>query len=80
MTEARRPATAQEIVQTLGPLDDDVVIEIIATGATAAEVLEAFTWVNADDQIGTETEHGPRGVVNLVCEILRREEPAPDER
>ena len=74
------PATASEIVEILGPLDDAVLLEIQRSGATAADVLEAFTWINADDQIATETEHGPRGAALRVYEILEREEPQPDER
>ena len=43
MTTLARPATAGEIVAICGHLDDDFVAAIAATGATAAEVLEAFT-------------------------------------
>jgi hypothetical protein len=50
------------------------------TAATPSEVLEAFTWATADDQIGTELEHRPRGTVAQVYDILKREEPEPDER
>jgi hypothetical protein len=75
-----RQATSAEIIDIVGPLDDAVLAEIIATGATAAEVLEALTWHSADDQIATETEHGPRSTVLRVYEILQREEPLADER
>ena len=57
-----------------------VLMRIVETEATLAEVLEAFTWATADDQIGTELERGPRGGVTRVYEILTREEPEPDER
>jgi len=80
MQETRHPATAAEIVSILGPVEDALIVEIRSTGATAAEVLEAFTWMNADDQIGTELEHGPRGAVTLVYEILQRQEPEESER
>jgi hypothetical protein len=79
MTRHSRSATAAEIVGIVGQLDDAVVMRIIETGATPAEVLEAFTWTTADDQIGTELERGPRGVVAQVCEILKLEEPEPEE-
>ena len=36
-----RPATASDIVETFGPIDDSVITQIIATGATAEEVREA---------------------------------------
>jgi hypothetical protein len=80
MQDSKRPATAGDIVGILGPVEDAVMVEILEAGATAAEVLEAFTWVNADDQIGTELERGPRGAVLRVYEILRREEPEESER
>jgi hypothetical protein len=80
MKQTSRPATVAEIIEIVGPLDDSVVMRIVETSATPAEVLEAFTWATADDQIGTELEHRPRGVVALVYDILKREEPEPDER
>jgi hypothetical protein len=80
MKQIARPATSAEITEIVGPLDDAVLVKIVETEATPAEVLEAFTWVTADDQIGTELEHRPRGAVAPVYEILKREEPQPDER
>jgi hypothetical protein len=80
MRQISRPASAAEIIEIVGPLEDAVLMRIIETEATPAEVLEAFTWATADDQIGTELEHGPRGVVARVYDILKREEPEPDDR
>jgi hypothetical protein len=79
MKQMARPATAAEIVEIVGPLDDAVLVRIAETEATPAEVLEAFTWATADDQIGTELEHRPRGVVAQIYDILKREDPEPDE-
>jgi hypothetical protein len=62
-----RPATAAEITEIAGPLDDAVLVRIVETEATPAEVLEAFTWATADDQIGTELEHRPRGALCLAA-------------
>ncbi len=75
MTSAPRPATASEIIEIVGRLDDGVVARILATGATPAEVLEAFTWVSADDQLGTELQHGRHG----ADEILLLEAADPEE-
>ena len=80
MSGISRPATTAEIIEIVRPLDDAVLMRIVETEATAAEVLEAFTWTTADDQIGTELEHRPRGAVARVYEILKREEPEADER
>jgi hypothetical protein len=80
MKQTVRPATVAEIIEIVGTLDDSVLMRIVETEATPAEVLEAFTWATADDQIGTELEHRPRGIVARVYDILKREEPEPDER
>jgi hypothetical protein len=80
MKETARPAASHEIIAILGPLDDTVLMRILETRATAAEVLEAFIWTDADDQIGTELERGPRGAAARVYDILKSEEPEPDER
>ena len=79
MNAIARPATAAEITAICGHLDDGVVARILATKATATEVLEAFTWYSADDQIGTETQRHRRGAVGAVYNILMQEEPDPDE-
>jgi hypothetical protein len=79
MSQISPPATAEEVLEIVGPLDGSVLMRIVETEAPA-EVLEAFTWATADDQIGTELEHGPRGAVARVYEILKREEPELDER
>jgi hypothetical protein len=79
MTTTVQPATAAEVVAIVGRLDDAVIARILDTGATTAEVLEAFTWANADDQIGTELLRGRHGTVGDVYEILKSEEPDPDE-
>jgi hypothetical protein len=79
MGETARPAAAAEIIEIVGPLEEAVLMRIVETGATPGEVLEAFTWATADDQIGTELEHRPRDVVAQVYDILKREEPEPDE-
>jgi hypothetical protein len=80
MKATAQPATADEIGEIVGPLDDDVLLQILKVGPTAAEVLEAFTWANSDDEIRTELERGPRGAITRVYEILKMAEPDPDER
>ena len=79
MSTIARAATASEIVAICGHLDDGVVARIVATGASPAEVLEAFTWFSADDQIGTELQHGRSGAAGAVYDILVDDEPDPDE-
>ena len=79
MNTVAQAATASEIIEICGHLEDGVIARILAIGATPAEVLEAFTWFSADDQIGAELLHGRHGAVGAVYDILVREEPDPDE-
>jgi hypothetical protein len=79
MSIIARPATAAEIIAICGHLDDGVIARILATGATRSEVLEAFTWCSADDQIGTELQHQRHRKAGEVYDILMREEPDPEE-
>ncbi|MBO0737960.1 MAG: hypothetical protein J2P48_15530 [Alphaproteobacteria bacterium] len=74
------PAIASEVRAIVGPLDDVVIARIVETGASAAEVLEAYTWLMADDQLGTELERTCRGKVAQVYEILEEEAQPADER
>jgi len=64
------PASASEIRGIVGPLDDAVITSVLATGASAAEVLEAYTWLTADDQLGIELERNRSGRVGQVYAIL----------
>lgn len=68
-----KSATTEEIRQILGSIDDEQLISILATGATAAEVMEAFEWLSGDDRLGTDLEHTRRGRVGAVYEILARD-------
>jgi hypothetical protein len=79
-SDPSKPATASEVVSIVGPLDDVVITSIVATGATAAEVLEAYTWLTADDDLGTELERTRSGRVGQVYDILADEMQHDDER
>ena len=73
-------ASPDEIRKIVGDVDDDVVTNIMHTGATESEVLEAFLWTTSDEELGNEVERLPHGAVGAVVEILRSQEPEPDER
>src|SRR5438270_14009586 len=79
MSVSLRPATASEIIEICGYLDDSVVTRILATGASPAEVLEGSTWATADDQIGTELRHGRVGAGGAGSEFLLQTEPDREE-
>lgn len=75
----RKAATAEEICSITGEVEDSVLTSILATGATSAEVLEAFTWLNADDALRKQVKHPPQGVAGDVYEILAAQDAMLDE-
>lgn len=74
--EQRRSATASEIREVVGDVDDSVVSRIIRTDATAAEVLLAVSWLRGAG-LDEEGGHEPHGAARTVYDILVAEEP-PD--
>jgi hypothetical protein len=74
-TMPRKPATSEEIARILGDADDPVVVSIMRTGATAAEILEALQWIEDDDALEPDTGRELHGEVRAVYEILKAEEP-----
>jgi hypothetical protein len=64
--------TREEVVAIVGRgrLDDHAVAEIVATGATAAELLEALNRAVRGDALGLGTPRAMSGRVATVYEIL----------
>jgi hypothetical protein len=67
-------ATAAEIRRMVGIVDDSVVSDIMRTGASAAEVLQAIQLFRGGGRLEDEAGHQPHGVVKAVYEILEAEE------
>lgn len=76
-------ATAEFVRRELAGLDDLEVADIVALGASEAEVLEARAWVEGDDDIVRRLEGPTSGVVALIVSAARaaadREEEDPDD-
>jgi hypothetical protein len=64
------PATAQEIADVIGRQDELLIAQILRTGASREEVLQAHTWLNADDALGKSLGRPVRGNAARVLEIL----------
>ena len=75
MTELSR----SEIEQIAGRLDDGLVVEILETGATREELVEAMEWLYADDVLARDLHREPAGRIAALCEILSRSETAEEE-
>lgn len=79
-----QPATGREVVEILGPLDDAVLAAILKADATRGEVMEAYAWLSADDQLRRERHSTIRGKAAESCRNLPNLEaelpPSRDER
>lgn len=71
-------ATAEEISAILGPIDETLLIEVRRTGASAAEVLEAFARLEEDDAVGPVARRAPAAKVVEVMAVLEAAEMGPD--
>lgn len=77
--KAAPPASASGVIRIVGPLEDDVISNILSTQATEAEVLEAVKWFTADDGLGSELRRTRTGRVAQVYDILAAEAQDDEE-
>jgi uncharacterized protein (DUF433 family) len=62
--------TRKDVTAMLGELDDVVVAEIIATGATPEELAEAHAWLANDEPLMNAGRPLPTGRVARVVDIV----------
>jgi hypothetical protein len=62
--------TRKDVTPMLGELDDVVVAEIIATGATPEELAEAHAWLANDEPLLNAGRPLPSGRVARVVDIV----------
>lgn len=67
--------TREQITSVLGPIDDMLAAEVLATGASLEELEAAFAWINADEALVNDLRPMPTGKVAQLIEILS----APDD-
>lgn len=63
--------TREQVEHTLGPLDDVRIAEILATGATMAEAIEAQRWLAGDKRTLSEHHKLRPSIIDRVMEIVR---------
>ncbi len=71
-------ATGAEITAILGAVDPTLLVEIQRSGATAAEVLEAFTRLSTDDAVGPVAQRAAGARVQEVMALLEAAEMLPE--
>ncbi|MCC2690286.1 MAG: hypothetical protein K0S21_3089 [Rhizobiaceae bacterium] len=68
--------TRDEVVSVLGPVDDTMIAEIVATSASVEELREAWAWLHGDEALMGEGRPLPGARVAALIEVL---EPDDDE-
>lgn len=62
--------TREEVAAALGSVDDHLIAEILATGASSEEFAEARAWLMNDEAPINAGAHLPSGRVGRLIEIL----------
>lgn len=72
--------TRDQVIEICGRLDDMKIASIIATEATGAELMEARTWLAADDYLASALGRSASGRVAKLVELLKADETEWDDR
>jgi hypothetical protein len=70
MHRPEKSATSSDIRTIVGPLDNDIINAILQTGATRAEVLQAFDWLEESHYTLSTLMRPMNERVRRVYEIL----------
>ena len=62
--------THKDVTAMLGPLDDVTVAKVIATGASAEELVQAQAWLANDEALMNAGKPLPAGRVGELIEIV----------
>ncbi|WP_114392073.1 hypothetical protein [Oleisolibacter albus] len=71
--------TRDQVVEICGRLDDMRIASIIGTGASPAELMEARSWLAADDVLGGDLGKRLDPRISRLIELLRADEPDWDD-
>ena len=76
---AGQAASASEIREIVGRIEDATVTGILGLGATREEILEAYLWLSSDDYLHRQRHHTLSGRAAQVFDLLEAELPEPDQ-
>lgn len=84
MTDTKKKDTGSElhrdqVIHAFGPIDDDTIVRILATGASEAQLLEARERLERPGEVAEETRHSLVGIVEEIVEIVQSAEPEWNE-
>lgn len=63
-----------DVVSVLGPVDETLTAEIIATGASSEELREAWAWLNADEALMSAGRALPGTRIAGLIDLLEPDE------
>lgn len=73
------PLTRQEVIAAVGSIDEIVLSEIMAMGASAEELAEAVAWTTNDEALINSGKPLASGRVARLVELLAREKEEAEE-
>lgn len=71
--------TAEAVKRIAGDMETGRMLEILKTGGSEEELVEALEWLNADDAMSSLRHHAPSSRVAELRDILDRREVDVDE-
>jgi hypothetical protein len=66
--------TREEVIALIGRSDDEVLTDILKTGASRSELAEARAWIENDEAMMTAGRPIPSGRVARLVEILQADD------
>ncbi|MCJ9750754.1 hypothetical protein MOV61_08505 [Neorhizobium sp. BETTINA12A] len=69
--------SSENVIAVLGPVDETLVADILATGASVRDLAEAWAWVNADEALMSEGRKLPTGKVAELVDLLEIDDEEP---
>jgi hypothetical protein len=66
--------SSEDVRAVVGPIDETLLADILATGASAQELAEAWAWVSADEALVNEGRALPSGRVAQLIDLLEPDE------
>ncbi len=71
--------TRDDVIKTVGAVDDVTIAHIIGTGATAEELAEAKAWVANDEPLINAGKPLAKGRVGELVDLLTELEPSEED-
>ena len=64
----------EDVVSVLGPVDETLIAELIATDASVEELREAWAWLNGDEALMSEGRPLPGTRVAALMDLLEADQ------